>query len=140
MNFDYDNRHYSLEFNSMVIQVMGESAIGKSLMYQDLQAYINANPELGLENDFLFVNAQNKKEYTDVKRLRGYKYVVIDNADIVLTPDIDREIIESQKDSRNYWVLIGREPRGSVVGNSVGMLVHESKDGQHYFKMDYSKR
>jgi len=140
MKFEFENRHYDLEFNSMVIQIIGESAVGKSLMYQDLQAHIDANQELGFEKDYLLINYQNRKFYTNLEQLREFKYIFIDNADIVLNSAIDDEIIDSQKTSRNYWVLIGREPRGSVPGNSVGILTRESKDGHHYFKMSYSSR
>ena len=140
MKFDFDNRHYDLNLKSMAVQIVGESAIGKSLMFQDLQAYINKHPELNLDAHFLFVNAQNRVHYTDVLLFRKYQGVIIDNADIVITPAIDEEIISSQKSGNTQWIIIGREPRGSIITNSVGTLVHTLNEGNYHFSIDYKQR
>jgi len=140
LKFDFDNRYYNLNLRSMAVQIVGESAIGKSLMFQDLQAYINKHPELKLEGKFLFVNAQNRVHYTDVLLFRKYQGVIIDNADIVITPAIDEEIISSQKSSDTQWIIIGREPRGSIITNSIGTLVHTLDEGNYHFNIDYRQR
>jgi hypothetical protein len=137
LKFNYDNRHYTLDFNSRVIQIAGDSAAGKSLMYQDLQHCMNRDAKFG--SKVLLININSNKDLTAEQR-KPYKYIVIDNADLIITPEIDEEIIESQKEGRNYWIIFGREPRGSVIGNSIGVLTRTMQDGQYYFKMDYNSR
>ena len=137
LDFNYDNRHYSISFMSKAIQIVGEAAAGKSLMFQDLRYFANKSPSL--QGQYLFVNHANHQE-TDINRMTLYKFVVIDNADIILTPEIERLIIQSQLEEETQWVLLGRSPLGCIITNSVGKLICEERDGQYYFYVDYKQR
>jgi hypothetical protein len=135
LSFDYDNRYYSLGFNSRVAQIAGDSGAGKSLMFQDLRHCMNRDAELA--GQVLLMSVSDNRALTAEQR-RPYKYIVVDNADLVMSPEMDDEVVASTLAGANYWVLFGREPRNCVSSDSVGVLKHEARDGKHFFYVDYA--
>jgi hypothetical protein len=135
--FHYDNRYYSLDFKTRVIQITGDSAVGKSLMYQDLQHCLNMGAIRAEEEELVLINI-NQNRLLNAEQRQPFKFIVIDNADLIITPAIADEIVASTLAGRNYWVLLGNEPLDCVSSNSVGRLRREEREGRHYFSIDYS--
>lgn len=121
LKFEYDNRKYDIFFNNLhVILIIGNSAVGKSLMCNDLRAVKSDNNEdkvvvldindIDIYKDFL----RNKNNY------KKYKYVVIDNADILVDDEVSN-IIDTELETR--WILIGRRiPKCIKSLASLGIL------------------
>jgi hypothetical protein len=140
LDFSYDKRHYSLKFNAMrILRITGESAVGKSLMCSDaLRRRVDKHGK-----KIRVVRSGDADLFTssavDTLVAQEYKYFIVDNADILLTPELEAKILDSLRQKNDvYWVLLGRKPRGFVSHNCVGVLKRDVKNGQHYFSVDYS--
>lgn len=139
LSFKLDNRAYSLKFNgSRVIQIVGDAATGKSLMCHDMREY--SNIDKNFSDNVLVIDIEDEK-LISVEKMRNYRFVVIDNADLLITPEIDDEIAQSQREAKpRFWIIIGRDERGTISGNSIGSLVRKEVGGKYQFSMDYNKK
>lgn len=116
LHFQNDNREYLIEFNRVqVMQLMGDSAIGKSLFVSDLnEQKLGQQPhqeQQGQECKLLTITENNSEALELVKNPLeiDYDLVVIDNADILITEELDQAICEALfKPTKTYWIIIGR--------------------------------
>lgn len=88
--------------------VGGDSGTGKTLLFHTLQKH----KLLGEYQDVVLINYldEKNKPISDYLRFLGLegKMIVIDNADILLSPEDRRYILVDQ--SRNTYLLFGRRP------------------------------
>ena len=139
LKFKIFNRVYNLEFNHIkIMQIKGESAIGKSLMVSDFLSYRGSDEQY---KNSLVINSEHPEGLDLITEQCSYDYVVIDNADILLT---DREIKLIQKNlwglNKTYWVLIGRNFYPCVLSNgSIGVLVEKKINNTFCYEMDYTQ-
>lgn len=135
IKFSIHGRSYNLKFNlANIMQITGDSSVGKSLFYQDFQDYLRLN---GKDSEVLFINDDNKSGIDSIKTkqlLSKYKIVIIDNADILMTIEIEK-IILTRTDI--YWVIIGRNMYGCVPFSSLGAL---QVDEKNLFSINYNKK
>lgn len=136
--FKNENRYYDLKFNQLrVMQIKGESGIGKSLFCSDLK--IKKNIDTNFKNIVVF-DFENSDMLNLVKDFSLYDYVVFDNADLYLTDELC-SIIESNilSDSKTHWIIIGRNSFSCVLSlGCIGVLERKTKGIKHYFCVNYS--
>lgn len=90
---------YRLEFNSRITLVRGDSATGKTYLYQMLE-------DLKMIDKFRAIKLFNYKSddfHSELKECRN-RFIVIDNADILLD-DEDRKFINFEK-SNQYMLFL----------------------------------
>ena len=89
------NRKYELQFHyTRYMQIRGDSGTGKSLFVQDFAAVKEELPQY--KNSAIY----DTRNYKDLKKLSKhceYDYVIIDNADYILTEDVADIIYENLK-------------------------------------------
>lgn len=95
---------YSLTFSSRIILVRGDSATGKTYLYQMLED-VKFLPGYGNIRLFNYKSENFHKELHQCKN----KFIVIDNADILLT-DEDKRFINFEKS--NQFMLFMRNCDG----------------------------
>ena len=139
LKFEIFNRSYNLEFNHIrIMQIKGESATGKSLMVSDFLKYRSSDEQY---KNSLVINSEHPEGLDLITEQCSYNYVIIDNADILLT---DREIKLIQKNlwsaNKTYWVIIGRNFYPCVLSNgSIGVLVEKKINNTFCYEMDYTQ-
>lgn len=139
LKFEIFNRSYNLEFNHIrIMQIKGESATGKSLMVSDFLKYRSSDEQY---RNSLVINSEHPEGLALIKEQCSYNYVIIDNADILLT---DREIKLIQKNlwgfNKTYWIIIGRNFYPCVLSNgSIGVLVEKKINNIFCYEMDYTQ-
>ena len=139
LKFKIFNRSYNLGFNHIrIMQIKGESATGKSLMVSDFLSYRGSDEQY---RNSLVINSEHPEGLALIKEQCSYNYVIIDNADILLT---DREIKLIQKNlwgaNKTYWVIIGRNFYPCVLSNgSIGVLVEKKINNTFCYEMDYTQ-
>lgn len=139
LKFKIFNRSYNLEFNHIrIMQIKGESATGKSLMVSDFLKYRSSDEQY---RNSLVINSEHPEGLALIKEQCSYNYVIIDNADILLT---DREIKLIQKNlwgfNKTYWIIIGRNFYPCVLSNgSIGVLVEKKINNIFCYEMDYTQ-
>lgn len=139
LKFKIFNRSYNLKFNHIrIMQIKGESAIGKSLMVSDFLSYRGSDEQY---KNSLVINSEHPEGLALIKEQCSYNYVIIDNADILLT---DREIKLIQKNlwgfNKTYWIIIGRNFYPCVLSNgSIGVLVEKKINNIFCYEMDYTQ-
>lgn len=95
---------YSLKFSDRITLIRGDSATGKTYLYQMLE-------DLKLTEqyqDIRLFNCKSEDFHNNLKRCRG-KLVVIDNADLLLN-DEDRRFINFE--TENQYLLFARNCDG----------------------------
>lgn len=95
---------YSLEFTDRITLVRGNSATGKTYLYQMLE-------DLKLTEPFQKIRLFNYKSedfHYNLKQCRG-KFVVIDNADLLLN-EVDKQFINFE--TENQYLLFARNCDG----------------------------
>lgn len=95
---------YELEFTSRITLVRGDSATGKTYLYQILED-VKFLPQY--QNMKLF-NYKSDNFHEELAKCRG-KFIIIDNADILLT-DEDKRFINFEK--TNQYMLFMRNCDG----------------------------
>ena len=108
--FDNGSRHYAIRFNrTKIIQLRGDSSTGKTLFCSDLREQRTKIPDFPT---ILVIGSFNRESLGLLNDLNNLSYdlVVIDNADILLTPELDKAIFESLiSANKTYWIIIGRK-------------------------------
>ena len=95
--------HYYLTFTSRLTLVRGDSATGKTYLYQLLE-------DLRLIDKYNAIKLFNYKSddfHNGLAACRD-KFIVIDNADILLNDDTRKYI---SLDNKNQYLIIGRNPK-----------------------------
>lgn len=100
LQFKYEDRKYNLRFNRVpVMQIVGDSASGKSLMCHDIRELQATTNEC---DNILVLDERNIKEqpWTNTGEIsdavqKQYKYIVIDNADIILNMQLQLIIMSN---------------------------------------------
>lgn len=137
LEFSYKKRIYELQFNVFpVIQIVGKSASGKSLLCSDLRKHIFSTRR----NDVNVVNVLDNTELTTNKvreLIHDYIYIVIDNADLLITDQIQELISDSSDEGKNFWVLMRRNDFWCVDPKCIGELREQRKDGFTLFDVVY---
>lgn len=118
LQFKYEDRKYNLRFNRVpVMQIVGDSPSGKSLMCHDIRELQATTNEC---DNILVLDERNIKEqpWTNTGEIsdavqKQYKYIVIDNADVILNMHLQL-IIMSNPDI--HWIIIGRNEFMCVPG------------------------
>lgn len=111
---------YFLEFESRITLVRGDSATGKTYLYQMLE-------DLKLTDEYRAIKLFNYKSddfHQELQRCRD-KFIVIDNADTILE-DEDRRFINFEKS--NQYLLFLRNCDGLNLSAESFMLLHEEKN------------
>lgn len=107
---------YSLEFLDRITLVRGDSATGKTYLYQMLE-------DLKLTEryqDIRLFNYKSEDFHNSLKRCRG-KFVVIDNADLLLNAE-DRKFINFE--TGNQYLLFARNCDGlNLSADSFTVLI-----------------
>ena len=117
IKFDAAPFSYSLEFADRITLVRGDSATGKTYLYQMLE-------DLRLLEEYQSIKLFNYKteEFHDnLKKCRD-KFIVIDNADLLLDNE-DRSFINF--DSSNQYMLFVRNCDGLNLSAGSFMLLYE---------------
>jgi len=145
-----------------IIQIVGESATGKSLMCTDLRT--QQRTDKWFRDNVLIIDESNLQFLEELDSyIKRYPVIVIDNADELITAEIAAKItaslVDYDNDRMNKWILIGRKPFSCVGIHSVGTLVKkddpeagdediddikedngESTLKKIYFSLDYNKK
>ena len=137
LEFMYGKRKYVLNFNVFpVIQIVGESATGKSLLCSDLENHIFES-----KRKDAFVIDIFDLEGLDAARAfnlsEKHKYIVIDNADLIITEELQMLISDSIDARKNFWVLMGRNDFWCVDPKCVGVLRKRREAGIAVFDVVY---
>lgn len=118
IKFDVDPFSYFLEFADRITLVRGDSATGKTYLYQMLE-------DLRMTKEYQAIKLFNYKTedfHENLKKCRD-RFVVIDNADLLLDNE-DRRFINF--DSSNQYMLFARNCDGLNLSAGSFMLLHES--------------
>lgn len=124
LRFKFMHRSYVVEFRGYrVLQLSGESASGKSLLANDLKQYEGDLGQFGTNEHVLVVSFWNREVLSMLTQdiCKRYTLIVIDNIDVLLTPEIAKIITDSIFDPKDdtYWVLIGRKFQSCNFGSLV---------------------
>lgn len=109
---------YSLKFFDRITLVRGDSATGKTYLYQMLE-------DLKMTEEYKAIRLFNYRTDDFHHKLKECKdnFVVIDNADLLLN-DEDRKFINF--DSRNQYMLFARNCDGMNVSADSFMVLNET--------------
>lgn len=118
IKFEADPFSYFLNFYDRITLVRGDSAVGKTYLYQMLE-------DLRMTKEYQAIKLFNYKTedfHENLKKCRD-RFVVIDNADLLLD-DEDRRFINF--DSSNQYMLFARNCDGLNLSSGSFMLLHET--------------
>ncbi len=118
IKFDAAPFSYFLEFADRITLVRGDSATGKTYLYQMLE-------DLRMTKEYQAIKLFNYKTedfHENLKKCHD-RFVVIDNADLLLD-DEDRRFINF--DSSNQYLLFARNCDGLNLSAGSFMLLHEN--------------
>ena len=121
IEFEANPFHYDLHFDSRITLVRGDSATGKTYLYQLLEDV----KQLEEYCDIRLLNYKSDDFHTILQAYRD-KFIVIDNADILLD-DGDRVFINFEKS--NQYLLFLRNCDGlNVSADSFTVLQEKGYD------------
>lgn len=108
---------YILEFVDRITLVRGDSATGKTCLYQMLE-------DLRLTEEYRAIKLFNYKteDFHEELKKCSNRFIVIDNADLLLN-DPDRRFINFE--TSNQYMLFGRNCDGLNLSAGSFMLLHE---------------
>ena len=117
IKFEVDPFSYFLEFADRITLVRGDSATGKTYLYQMLE-------DLRMAKEYQAIKLFNYKTEDFHENLKKCKdrFVVVDNADLLLD-DEDRRFINF--DSSNQYMLFARNCDGLNLSAGSFMLLYE---------------
>ncbi len=118
IKFDVAPFSYFLEFADRITLVRGDSATGKTYLYQMLE-------DLRLMEEYQAIKLFNYKteEFHDNLKKCKDRFIVIDNADLLLDNE-DRRFINF--DSSNQYMLFARNCDGLNLSSGSFMLLQEN--------------
>lgn len=118
IKFQVDPFSYCLEFIDRITLVRGDSATGKTYLYQMLE-------DLRLTKEYQAIKLFNYKteEFHDNLRKCRNRFIVIDNGDLLLD-DEDKRFINF--DFNNQYMLFARNCDGLNLSAASFMLLHEN--------------
>lgn len=121
-----------LKLNTKLSLIIGNSGVGKSLIYNYFRRQSRAN-----SSDVFCINVDDIDRYRDgvLDELKHHsnKLIVIDNADIILSKDMHKYIVREQS---NAYLLFGRSVNGLwATDDNIAMLVRNNE--QKLFYLDY---
>ena len=117
VRFDAAPFSYSLSFEDRITLVRGDSATGKTFLYQMLEDHRMTEEYRAIR---LF-NYKTEDFHENLRKCRG-RLVVIDNADLLLD-DGDRRFINFE--AGNQYLLFARNCDGLNLSAGSFMLLHE---------------
>lgn len=104
------NREYNIIFNGVqIIQLKGDSSTGKSLLASDIK---EQRGQIVNFPNILVIDEFNNEllKLLEPEQIPEYDLIVIDNADILVTTDLDTLICnELNRNFKTYWIIIGRK-------------------------------
>lgn len=118
IKFEADPFSYFLEFADRITLVRGDSAAGKTYLYQMLE-------DLRMTREYQAIKLFNYKTenfHDNLKKCKD-RFVVIDNADLLLN-DADRSFINF--DCSNQYMLFARNCDGLNLSAGSFMLLHDA--------------
>lgn len=118
IKFEADPFSYFLKFADRITLVKGDSATGKTYLYQMLE-------DLRMTKEYQAIKLFSYKteDFHENLKICKDKFVVIDNADLLLD-DEDRRFINF--DSSNQYMLFARNCDGLNLSAGSFMLLHEN--------------
>lgn len=121
IDFMFSPFHYHLEFEARITMVRGDSATGKTYLYQALE-------DLRQTEEYKRIKLLNYKSEDFHEELKGCKdkFVVIDNGDILID-DEDRRFINF--DRSNQYLLFMRNCDGINMSRESFTILKE-QDGE----------
>ena len=137
--FENSGRCYEIHFNrTNILQLKGDSGTGKTLFASDLKEQRDNVPNFPR---ILVINYDNRELLELLTSLNDLPYdlVVIDNADIILTKELDTAIYHALlSTSRAYWIIIGRTWFDCCsYGGCRAILKSEKIRKKFYFHVEY---
>lgn len=131
-------RNYNIEFNHLrILQIKGKASTGKSLFVSDFKEQMRVRKDL---QNSLVINWKNPNDINLITDNCKYDYVLIDNADVLMTEEISRNIEKNlEKNSDTYWIIIGRRDYDCILSiGCIGELCSIIKGNKKYFYIDYN--
>jgi hypothetical protein len=120
-----------------IMQLAGKAATGKSLFFNDLRKHaLYAN-----RTDIKLVNIYDCAEISTVALsgwIHQFVFIVIDNADLLITEQLQHMISDSVDVRKNHWVLIGRRDYWCVSPKCVGKLLIQDDEDTKKIYVSYS--
>ena len=120
IQFEAQPFSYCLQFADRITLVRGDSATGKTYLYQMLE-------DLKLTDEYREIKLFNYKSddfHQELQKCRK-KFIVVDNADTILDED-DRRFINFE--TSNQYLLFLRNCDGLNLSAGSFMLLHEEED------------
>ncbi len=129
LNCTHTSFEVNFDFKNNITLLMGDSGVGKTLVFSILK-------ETSVDNEklicFNYLDA-NKDILKELKNITG-KLVVIDNADTLLTREIRKWIVF---DNKNQYLIIGRNPADLLITKeNLYQLVVIKKEEQIKFTLE----
>ncbi len=129
LNCSHTSFKVDFHFKNNITLLMGDSGVGKTLVFSILK-------EASVDNEklicFNYLDA-NKDILKELKNITG-KLVVIDNADTLLTREIRKWIVF---DNKNQYLIIGRNPADLLITKeNLYQLVVIKKEEQIKFTLE----
>ena len=118
IKFEADPFTYFLDFSDRITLVRGDSATGKTYLYQMLE-------DLRMTKEYQAIKLFNYKTedfHENLKKCKN-RFIVIDNADLLLN-DEDRKFINFA--SSNQYMLFARNCDGPNLSAGSFMLLYEN--------------
>lgn len=133
LEFAYKDRSYFLRFNKFNI-IFIVDGVCKTLMCEDLKEVCKQDKAFANVCVFDIYNSDKVLPVLKSKETyEKYKYFVINNADILVTPEVNN-IINSHRD--RFWVIIGRRLPNCVL--SLCSICKLSEVSPKHFECDYN--
>ena len=119
----HTNFQIFFSFNNNITMLMGDSGIGKTVIYTMIQ-------EASVEDDrivcFNYLDA-NKNVEEQIRKCQR-KLIVIDNADSLLDDEIKKYIAF---DGNNQYLIIGRNPKNLMITEDNLFKLKSEYDGKY---------
>ena len=100
------NRRYEIAFHRYnIVQICGLSATGKSLFFSD---FVEQQLTTDKYNNCLLINFRTADRLEKLWTDHVYDMVVIDDADALITPELDEHIRNRVHTDPTLWIILGR--------------------------------
>lgn len=139
LEFMVQKRHYNIPFLYYpIVQLKGDSAAGKSLFVQDFETLKRTNKDYA---NSPIINVGNRESLKLLKD-KSFDYVIIDNADLLITHEIDKFIFSHIITMpETHYIILGRK-NFACVGHPLGLgtfiRTKDNTTGDYYFTVDFT--